>query len=83
MALDYAGMTVIDATIVAPVSRVLIMLATTIIFAALGLLFWATWEVDEQSLTVVIVLVSLGALLLSGMTTRNQPKKDLSPAVPS
>ncbi len=83
MALVYAGMTVIDATIVAPVSRVLIMLATTIIFAALGLLFWATWEVDEQSLTVVIVLVSLGALLLSGMTTRNQPKKDLSPAVPS
>jgi len=78
LALVYAGMALIAAEIRVPISRVLILLVTTVIFAALGVLFWSTWELDEQTLTGVVVLVSLAALLLSALTTKNQSKRGIS-----
>ena len=83
MALIYAGLAVIVATTSAPALRTVILVLATAAFTVLGVLFWSAWEVDEQFLSVLMVIVSLAAVLLTAATTGKANKADISYSVPS
>lgn len=78
MALVYVGMAVIAATTAAPKGQTTILLLAAAVFAGLGWVLWTTWEMDEQILTGVIVLSSLGALLVSSLARMNTDKRCVS-----
>ena len=70
LALVYAGLTIIVASSTGPRSQTIILTLTTILFAGVGLLFWAIWEIDEQTISLLMIAIALGALLLTAGTSR-------------
>ena len=71
LALVYAGLTIIVASSTGPRSQTIILTLTTILFASVGLLFWAIWEIDEQTISLLMIAIALGALLLTAGTSRS------------
>jgi low temperature requirement protein LtrA len=70
LALVYAGLTIIVANSTGPRSQLIILTLTTTSFGSVGFLFWATWELDEQTLSLLMIAIALGALLLTAGTSR-------------
>lgn len=77
MALIYAGLAIIGSSTDAPPAQVSILVGATAVFAFLGLLLWSTWEIDEQFLSLVMVVVSLITLLLTAGIVRNAANRTL------
>ena len=71
LALVYAGMAIIVASSTGPRSQLFILMLATLTFGSIGLLFWATWEIDEQTLSLLMIAITLGALLLTAGTSRS------------
>ena len=71
LALVYAGLTIIVANSTGPRSQLIILTLTTGSFGSVGFLFWATWEIDEQTLSLLMIAIALGALFLTVGTSRN------------
>ena len=70
LALVYAGLTIIVANSTGPRSQLIILTLTTASFGSVGFLFWAIWEIDEQTLSLLMIAIALGALLLTAGTSR-------------
>ena len=70
LALVYAGLTIIVANSTGSRSQFIILTVTTASFGGVGFLFWVTWEIDEQTLSLLMIAIALGALLLTGGTSR-------------
>jgi low temperature requirement protein LtrA len=71
LALVYAGLTIIVASSTGPRSQLIILTLATASFGSVGFLFWATWELDEQTLSLLMIAIALGALLLTAGTSRS------------
>lgn len=73
LALVYAGLTIIVANSTGPRSQAVILTLTTASFGSVGFLLWAIWEIDEQTLSLLMIAIALGALLLTAGTSRTAP----------
>jgi uncharacterized membrane protein len=70
LALIYAGFSVISFTTTDSRGQTALLALAAAVFGVLGLLFWSTWEVDEQLLTLVFGGLSVVTLFVTEFIRR-------------
>jgi low temperature requirement protein LtrA len=70
LALIYAGFSVISFTTTDSRGQTALLALAAAVFGVLGLLFWSTWEVDEQLLTLVFGGLSVVTLIVTEFIRR-------------
>jgi hypothetical protein len=73
-ALVYAGFATIVASAAKPPGQLPILILATLAFGSVGVLFSSVWELDEQTMSVVVVAISLVALLLTAAASRRSAR---------
>ena len=73
-ALVYAGFATIVASAAKPAGQLPILILATLAFGSVGVLFSSVWELDEQTMSLIVVAISLAALLLTAAASHRSAR---------